>query len=198
MPTLTGPGRRLEGQRPARGQRQVVLADLVALGQVGIEVVLAVPARHVRDARADRHPGGQHVAHRQPVDDRQRSGHAEADRAGVRVGRRLLEVGRAAAEHLRGRPQLDVDLDADDGLPGRRRRARSRRQRLFGMPASARRRGQLVHELFRRALCGARQRRPARGRVDQADDLAVPAAQLPRWARCRIRTRVDELASIPT
>ena len=35
---------RVEGQPPERRERQVVLADLVALRQVRVEVVLAVPA----------------------------------------------------------------------------------------------------------------------------------------------------------
>ena len=50
------------------------------------------------------------------VDDRQRAGQAEADRARARV-RRLAEAQLAAAEHLRARVELDVDLQADDGLP---------------------------------------------------------------------------------
>ena len=48
--------------------------------------------------------------------DRQRAGEAEADRAGLRV-LAAAEAVRAAAEHLRPRLQLDVDLEPDDGLP---------------------------------------------------------------------------------
>src|SRR4029077_10062788 len=47
--------------------------------------------------------------------DRQRSRKAKADRARARV-RRLAERQPAAAEHLRVRLQLDVDLQADDRL----------------------------------------------------------------------------------
>ena len=39
----------LHGQRSVRRERQVVLRDLIALGQVRVEVVLAIPARDVRD-----------------------------------------------------------------------------------------------------------------------------------------------------
>ena len=49
----------------------------------------------------------------------------EADRARVRVlGREVLE--RAAAEHLRARLQVDVDLEADDRLPSSSRAAPGR------------------------------------------------------------------------
>ena len=46
--------RRVEGEPPERGERQLVLADLVALGQVRVEVVLAIPARGGRRRRLDR------------------------------------------------------------------------------------------------------------------------------------------------
>ena len=108
--------RRLDRQPAGRGERQVVLADLVALGQVRVEVVLAVPARGVRGRGLDREAGRQDMLHGTAIDDRQRARQAEADRADVAV-RGGAVVGRGAgAEHLRGRPQLAVDLDADDGL----------------------------------------------------------------------------------
>ena len=116
MPTVTGPSDVSKASLPVGRQGQVVLADLVALGQVGIEVVLAVPARELGRRGADGQAGGEDVLDGLPVDDRQRPRQAEADRAGPRVGRRLGDVGRAAAEHLRGGLQLDVDLDADDRL----------------------------------------------------------------------------------
>jgi hypothetical protein len=106
----------VEGQMAERGQRQVVLADLVALRQVRVEVVLAVPAGRRRHGRADRQPGGQHVLHGAPIDDGQRARQGEADRADVRVRRRSVIGRRTAAEHLGVRAQLAVDLDADDGL----------------------------------------------------------------------------------
>ena len=49
------------------------------------------------------------------IEHRQRTGHAEADRADVPV-RRAAKRRRAGAEHLRRGAQLTVDLDADDGL----------------------------------------------------------------------------------
>ena len=94
---------RTSAEPPAAAQRLVVLADLVALGQVGIEVVLAVEDRARRELAAEREADHQPRSGSAPrVDDRQRPGQAEADRAGVRV-RRLAEGQLAAAEHLRAR-----------------------------------------------------------------------------------------------
>ncbi len=66
--------------------RQLHLADLVALGQVGVEVVLA--GKHVvlpdfgihRQAELDGHAHGFLVQHRQ------NAGHAQIDEAGLGVG----------------------------------------------------------------------------------------------------------------
>ena len=102
-------------QPPARGQRDVVLADLVALRVVGIEVVLAVEDRPRGDLALERQGDLQRVADRLLVDHRQRARVRQADRAGVDV-RLVAERERAAAEHLRPRRELDVDLQADHGL----------------------------------------------------------------------------------
>ena len=102
-------------QPPAPAQRLVVLGDLVVLGVVGIEVVLAVEDRPRRQLAVQREPDEQAVVDRLGVGHRQRARQAEAHLAGVRVGRRA-EGQLAAAEHLRPRAELDVDLQADDGL----------------------------------------------------------------------------------
>ena len=120
-------------QPPAAAQGLVVLGDLVALGQVGIEVVLAVEDRARRELGAEREADHQPEVHRAGVGDRQAAGQPEADGAGVRVGR-LAERQLAAAEHLRGGRQLDVDLQADDRLEAPRRR-RWRRALLRHAPA---------------------------------------------------------------
>ena len=102
----------------------VVLADLVVLGEVGVEVVLArEPARRrdltaQREAEADRVPDGLFV------DDRERSRQAEAH--GRDHGVRLLRATgclvrrrgrvRRRREHLRLRVELDVDLEAEHRL----------------------------------------------------------------------------------
>ena len=118
--------------RPARafdldvaelGDRLVVLRNLVALGQVGIEVVLAREDRRLVDAAVQRHRRQHGELHRLPVQHRQRAGQAEAHRADVGV-RRIAEVRGAAAEDLRLGQQLDVDFEPDDRLVLRTRRDR--------------------------------------------------------------------------
>jgi hypothetical protein len=55
-------------------QRQRVLADLVALGEVGVEVVLALEADRIGlDVAVQRQPGEHDELDGLPVDDRQRS-----------------------------------------------------------------------------------------------------------------------------
>ena len=106
------------------GERLVVLRDLVALGQVRIEVVLAGEARVRADAAVQRQRAFDGQFHGLAAQHRQRAGQAQADRADIGVGRRA-EAGGAAAEDLGGGGQLDVDFEADhrlvarDGLGGR-------------------------------------------------------------------------------
>ena len=97
-------------------ERQIVLADLIALGQVGIVIVLAVPLGEGGDLAVQRHRGSQAQGEGLGVHHRQRAGHADADRAGLRVGGRA-ELGAAAAEQLGPRGQLHVDFESDhDGV----------------------------------------------------------------------------------
>ena len=93
----------------------VVLGYLVALGQVRIEVVLAVEDRARRELGAQREADHQPEVHSALVCDRQGAGKPEADGAGARVGR-LAEGNLAAAEHLCARRQLHVDLESDHRL----------------------------------------------------------------------------------
>src|SRR5829696_2084404 len=110
------PLRGLDPQAPVRGQRDRVLADLVALGEVRVEVVLALPLGPFGDRRLDRDAGGDHKLHGAAVDHRQHAGERKADRADMGV-RGRVGIGRGAgAEHLRARAQLTVDLDPDDRL----------------------------------------------------------------------------------
>ncbi len=99
----------------AAAERLVVLGDLVALGQVGIEVVLAVEDRARRELGAEREADHQPEVHGARVGDGQAAGQPQADGAGARVGG-LAEGELAAAEHLRRGRELDVDLQADDRL----------------------------------------------------------------------------------
>ena len=117
MRTSNGPSDVSTVSDPSAASGIVVLADLVALREVRVEVVLAFPLGARGNGPADRHARGEDVLDRRPIDGRQGPGQAEADRAGVGVRRGAVVGRRAGAEHLRGRSQLAVDLDPDDRLP---------------------------------------------------------------------------------
>jgi hypothetical protein len=99
----------------ARADRLLVHADLVALRQVRVEVVLAGEARTRRDAASGGQPGADRELDDAAVQHRQHARHAEAHRADVDVGR-CTERGRAAAEDLRAGEQLGMHLEADHRL----------------------------------------------------------------------------------
>src|SRR6202048_700606 len=84
----------------AAGDRQVVLADLVALRKIRIEVVLAVELGVPGHLAVERQGGLYDLFDGPGVDYRKHSGHAKADLADVGVRRRPQVVGGAAAEHL--------------------------------------------------------------------------------------------------
>ena len=105
----------LDVEVPVLAERLVELADLVALGQVRIEVVLPREAARrpnrapERERRLHRHADGFAVQHRQ------RPRQPQANGAHLRV-RRGAEGSGAAAECLRSREELRVHLQADDRL----------------------------------------------------------------------------------
>jgi hypothetical protein len=103
-------------------QRLVVLGDLVALRIVRVEVVLAVEDGLLGDLAAEREAEQDRPLHRLAVRHRQRTRERQADRARVRV-RRVEVCDLAAAEHLRPRLQVDVDLEPDDRFPVHLRRS---------------------------------------------------------------------------
>ena len=94
-------------------ERHVVLRDLVILGHVGIEIVLAVELRVRGDLRAEREPRANHVLERLRVGHGQRARQRETHRAHVRVRLAAERVG-ATAEHLRLGLELDMALDPDN------------------------------------------------------------------------------------
>ena len=98
---------------------QIVLRDLVALGQIGIEVVLAVELRELRNLAIEGERGADGRLDRPSVDHGEGARESEADRAGVGIRRRRQVVGGAAAEHLALGQHLGVDLESDhDLVPG--------------------------------------------------------------------------------
>ena len=112
------PVRQLEPAGAA--ERSLILADLIALRQVGVEVILAREDGALGDLAVEGEPEQDRHLDRAPVRDGQRAGMGEADRAGVRVlGRAVREL--AAAEHLGARLEMGVHLETDDRLPLSRR-----------------------------------------------------------------------------
>ena len=108
--------RQANRQTAARDDRQLVLADLVALGQVGIEVILAREHRAWRNLRVEGEAKPDGHVHRGPIEHGQDAWQAEVDRASLRVGRGAVGGG-GARENLAERCELDVDLEPDDGFP---------------------------------------------------------------------------------
>jgi hypothetical protein len=94
----------------------VELADLVALRQVGVEVVLAVKARPLVDLRIDRHAGAHGLADALAVQHRKHARHGRVDKADLRV-RLCTESGCRAGKQLGLRNDLRVNFKADHDLP---------------------------------------------------------------------------------
>ena len=97
-------------------ERVVELADLIALRQVGVEIILAVEARPGIDLRLERHAGPHRLADAFAVRHRQHAGHGGVDQADLGVGLGA-ELGRRAGEELGVGGDLGVDLEADHDLP---------------------------------------------------------------------------------
>ena len=96
--------------------RRFVLADLIALRQIGIEIVLPVEHRSLIDLGVQAQAGADRLADAFLVDHRQHAGHRGIDQRDVAVGL-AAEFGRGAGKQLRVRGDLGVHLHADDDLP---------------------------------------------------------------------------------
>ena len=88
--------------RPLGADRLIELADLVALRQVGVEVVLACKHRLIVHRTAERCTRSNRESNRLIVHHRERTWVAQADRADRGIGNGSVGDG-APAEHLRGR-----------------------------------------------------------------------------------------------
>ena len=71
---------------PLPHDRALVLGDLIALGQIGIEVILAVESRAAVDLGLEAKAGAHRLNHAFAVDHRQHAGHRGVDERNVRVG----------------------------------------------------------------------------------------------------------------
>ncbi len=116
---------------PCGGERQFVHGNLVALGQIGIEVIFARKPRSFLDLQIERQRSAQGQLQGAFIEDGQGAGKAQADRASVRI-RRIAEARGAAAEDFGGGFELHVDFKPDDRLIGRGDFGRDARCRGFG------------------------------------------------------------------
>ncbi len=98
-------------------KRLIVLRDLIALGQVGIKIILAREDRSLVDVQSQRQRCARAEFDRAPIQHRQRARQTETHGTRVRVGR-VAKMRRAAAKDFRRSVQLRMDLEADDGFPG--------------------------------------------------------------------------------
>ena len=105
----------LDFQPAILGQRLIVLRNLISLGQVGIEVILAGKTRPGIDGAVQRQRRLHRHGHGFPVQHRERAWQAEAHRANIGI-RRIAEMRRAGTEDLGLRQKLKMNLKADHGL----------------------------------------------------------------------------------
>ena len=97
-------------------ERGLVLADLIALRQIGIKIVLTVEYRLEVDLRFQPEPGTDRLPNAFLVDDRKHAGHRRIDERHLGI-RGTAECGRSSGEQLGVRGDLRVHLHADDDLP---------------------------------------------------------------------------------
>ena len=159
----------------------LVLRDLIARRQIGIEIVLPVEHRVQIDLRLEAEPGAHRLLDAVAVDHRQHARHRRIDEADLGVGLGA-ELGRGAGEQLRLGRDLGMDLQADHDLPlaGRAFDHELRRRASLIAPstrlaASAVKSGGLFERARRRAARSPR-RRPCRS-------AAARAAGRPRQPR---------------
>src|SRR4051812_3305111 len=96
--------------------RPRILRDLIALRQIGIEIILAVEDRQRVDGRVDAEPGLHRLLDAAAIDHRQHARHAGIDRRHLAV-RRGAEGGGRTREELGLGDHLGMDLEPDHDLP---------------------------------------------------------------------------------
>ena len=100
----------------AEHDRQFELADLIALRQIRVEIILAVENRTLSHLRADRETELSRADHRFAVQDRKGARQRHIDRAGVRI-RFTAEAVVSRGENLRMGRELNVSLKTNDHFP---------------------------------------------------------------------------------
>src|SRR5207248_5955553 len=107
--------RNFDIEKAAGGKRQFVLRDLVALGQVRVEIVFAGKARTLMDGAVQGERGAHSHFDGALVENGKSAGETEAHGANVGV-RWIAETRGAAAEDFCFGEKLNVDFETDDGL----------------------------------------------------------------------------------
>ena len=105
-----------DSERPVRGERFVILRDLIALRQVRVKIIFPRKDRRFLDLQSECKGGPRSEIDHPPVENRQSSGQAKAHGARVRVRLRAGLDSTPAKYLCRGR-KLGMDLHADDGFP---------------------------------------------------------------------------------
>ena len=96
-------------------KRVFVLAQLVALWEIGVKIILAIEFCVIRKTRAERKPDAQDKPDRFPVDDRQGPRMRHAYGADVYIWFESTCIVLGIAEHLGLRLEFCVNLQADGG-----------------------------------------------------------------------------------
>src|SRR5436305_6462152 len=96
--------------------RRLVLAYLIALRQIGIEIVLAVDHRAPIDPGVEAKAGADRLPYAFLVDDRQHARHRRVDERDVAVGL-ATEFRRCSGKQLRIGSDLAMAFQADDDFP---------------------------------------------------------------------------------
>src|ERR1700730_17634749 len=107
--------RDIDGDGALADDRALILRDLVALRQIGIEIILAVEDRAQVDLGLKAQSRAHRLGHAFLVNDREHAGHRGVDERDIAV-RLIAEPGRGAGEQLRIRYDLDLDLHPDHDL----------------------------------------------------------------------------------
>ena len=108
---------KVEHDRALAHHRLGILGDLIAGGQIGVEIVLAVEHRAQIDLRVQAQAGAHRLLDADLVDHRQHAGKGRVHQADLRV-RLGAEFRGGAGEQLGLGDHLGVDFQADDDFPG--------------------------------------------------------------------------------
>ncbi len=96
--------------------RALILRDLIALRQIGIEIIFPVEDGAEIDLRLEAEPAAHRLGDAFLIDDGQHAGHGGIDERDMGIGL-AAEFRRGAGKELRLGDDLGMGLDADDDLP---------------------------------------------------------------------------------